>query len=223
MAPDIIRDSAFGHIVRIVTRNKVFQYPEERDPSFAIKYYNNEKTRNMARYGLTSRPDDASAKSGKSSGNDDEKDDEKDDSNLAAPPLEEAEHHSSGGSVDSADTRVPLDHQVSNVTGTRVDPEKGRDVTVVDWDGPDDPENPLNWSLNKKLFVTFEICLLTFGIYIGSAIYTAGLTGVQMQFGVSQVAATLGLSLFVAGYGLGKHMTINHPGLLKLTSRLQVQ
>lgn len=64
-------------------------------------------------------------------------------------------------------------------------------------------QNPMNWSLNKKLFVTFEICLLTFGIYIGSAIYTAGIEDVTVVFGVSKVAATLGLTLFVAGYGLG--------------------
>jgi DHA1 family multidrug resistance protein-like MFS transporter len=47
------------------------------------------------------------------------------------------------------------------------------------------------------------ICLLTFSVYIGSAIYSAGLTGVEEQFGVSEVAGTLGLTLFVAGYGLG--------------------
>lgn len=55
----------------------------------------------------------------------------------------------------------------------------------------------------KKVFVTFQICLLTASIYIGSAIYTAGLTDVMQVFGVSQVAALLGLTLFVAGYGLG--------------------
>lgn len=53
------------------------------------------------------------------------------------------------------------------------------------------------------MFVTFEICLLTFSVYIGSAIYSAGTEDVTMVFGVSQVAATFGLTLFVAGYGLG--------------------
>ena len=62
----------------------------------------------------------------------------------------------------------------------------------------------MNWSLAKKVFVTFEICLLTFSVYIGSAIYTAGIETVVKDFGVSQVAATLGLTLFVAGYGLGE-------------------
>jgi MFS family permease len=61
----------------------------------------------------------------------------------------------------------------------------------------------MNWSQAKKFFVTFEICLLTTGVYIGSAIYSAGIGGVVKQFGVSQVAATLGLCLFVAGYGIG--------------------
>lgn len=44
---------------------------------------------------------------------------------------------------------------------------------------------------------------MTFGVYIGSAIYTAGILNVMQDFHVSQVAATLGLTLFVAGYGLG--------------------
>ena len=62
---------------------------------------------------------------------------------------------------------------------------------------------PLNWSLFKKVFVTFQICLLTFSVYIGSAIYSAGTETVVKDFGVSQTKATLGLTLFVAGYGLG--------------------
>lgn len=62
-------------------------------------------------------------------------------------------------------------------------------------------ENPMNWGQGKKFFVTFEICLLTLSVYIGSSIYTAGIMSVEEIFGVSQVAATLGLCLFVAGYG----------------------
>lgn len=46
--------------------------------------------------------------------------------------------------------------------------------------------------------MTFELCLLTFSVYIGSAIYTAGILDVVRVFNVSQVAATLGLCLFVA-------------------------
>lgn len=51
----------------------------------------------------------------------------------------------------------------------------------------------------KRFFVTFEICFLTFSVYIGSAIYTPGLMSVMSDFGVAQVPATLGLTLYVAG------------------------
>ena len=75
-----------------------------------------------------------------------------------------------------------------------------QDATVV---MPDSEQNPRNWSTPKKFFVTFEICFLTTSVYIGSAIYTAGLQGVMKQFGVGEVVALLGLSLFVLGYALG--------------------
>ena len=44
---------------------------------------------------------------------------------------------------------------------------------------------------------------MTFSVYIGSAIFTAGIVDVTQVFGVSRVAATLGLTLFVVGYALG--------------------
>ncbi|RDH15376.1 MFS general substrate transporter [Aspergillus niger ATCC 13496] len=61
----------------------------------------------------------------------------------------------------------------------------GEDVIVVDWRGPSDSENPQNWSTAKKFLVSCEIWLLTFAIYIGSAIYTPGIPGVSEQIGVS--------------------------------------
>lgn len=72
----------------------------------------------------------------------------------------------------------------------------------------------MNWSTPKKFFVTFLICFLTFSVYIGSAIYSAGTVGVTERFGVSQVAATLGLTLFVAGYGLGPMVSQKFSSLL---------
>ena len=76
-------------------------------------------------------------------------------------------------------------------------------MNVIHFDGDSDVENPRNWSLQKKIVVTALICLLTTSIYIGSSIYTPGLIEITEIFGVSQVAATLGLTLFVAGYGIG--------------------
>ena len=82
------------------------------------------------------------------------------------------------------------------------DSEKGKDSWLVEWT-MHDPDNPRNWSSPKKVFVTFQICFLTTSVYIGSAIYTAGISGVEQEFRVSQVASLLGLTLFVLGYALG--------------------
>jgi DHA1 family multidrug resistance protein-like MFS transporter len=45
--------------------------------------------------------------------------------------------------------------------------------------------------------------LLTFSVYIGSAIYTPSIPGIMAEFGVGYTKATLGLSLYVLAYGLG--------------------
>ncbi|KAN0111034.1 MFS general substrate transporter [Hyaloscypha variabilis] len=81
--------------------------------------------------------------------------------------------------------------------------KKSGEVILVGWYGPYDQENPQNWSSGRKLLVKFQICILNFGIYIGSSIYTPGELSVMEEFGVSDIVATLGLSLFVLGYGLG--------------------
>ncbi|RDW93400.1 MFS transporter [Aspergillus mulundensis] len=75
-------------------------------------------------------------------------------------------------------------------------------LRIITW-APDDSENPQNWSVAKKMLVSSEIWLLTFSIYIGSAIYTPGIPGAAAHFGISTVAATLGLTVFVLGYGVG--------------------
>ena len=90
----------------------------------------------------------------------------------------------------------------SNLRDTQTDKEKGEDKNLVEW-SENDPHNPRNWSTPKKVFVTFQICLLTTSVYIGSAIYTAGVPGIQQKFHVSEVKALLGLTLFVLGYALG--------------------
>lgn len=42
------------------------------------------------------------------------------------------------------------------------DEEVPRDPNIVDWDGPDDPENPLNWTAKRKVTATVSIALITF-------------------------------------------------------------
>ena len=110
-----------------------------------------------------------------------------------------------GKPADNADSK-PSDSELPATSETQrsnpIDQEKGADHLLVTW-APNDPDNPRNWSTPKKLFVTFQICFLTTSVYIGSAIYTAGLRGVTAQFHISEVHALVGLTLFVLGYALG--------------------
>lgn len=161
---DLISETVFGKLAYFASRGKLFQPPEQRDPSRLQRY-------------IITKPVSLSGESVKdtaSTGNND-------------PTKSDNEKGS-----DTDTLRGSL----------KVDAEKGSDVQLVDW-LENDPENPRNWAMWKKFFVTFQICFLTFSVYIGSAIYTPGLYGVMEQFGVSNVAALLGLTLFVLGYAIG--------------------
>ncbi|KAF1964922.1 benomyl/methotrexate resistance protein [Bimuria novae-zelandiae CBS 107.79] len=184
----LVRDTAFGQIVRVLTRNRVFQYPEEQDPEFWKKYIHEEKSGWIAHHGITEPPEEEFVALENARG--------------IRSRDEQANNHDEPRESTQTDTTY-TDGTYNEASGVRIDPEKGKDKNIVEWYGPNDPENPRNWSTPKKFFVTSEIVFLTFSIYIGSAIYTPGLMGVMQEFGVSQVAATLGLTLFVAGYGIG--------------------
>ncbi len=224
---ELFRDTVAGHLLRLVTGRRILQYPEERDPSIWEKYLNVQKSANMALHGSTSRPEQpekevlSAASTDPPTPTNEEK--QEPGPNLhydqSAPPAElkekldaqspsrnpnTAQRTTSRRSSTSLSTVNANENALVNtLSNTRVDPEKGRDADIVDWYGPEDPENPLNWGTFKKVWVTFEICFLTFSVYIGSAIYTAGILDVSEVFGVSRVAATLGLTLFVVGYGIG--------------------
>jgi DHA1 family multidrug resistance protein-like MFS transporter len=114
MVADLIRDSPFGHIVRLVTRNKAFQYPEERDPELWKKYVNQEKSGYMAHHGTAEAPEEESEE------------------------LQNATGVRDRNSRSSSNTQVGDGH--NEASGVKVDPEKGKDKHVIDWYGPEDPQ-----------------------------------------------------------------------------------
>ena len=118
---ELIRDTAFGHFVRLITKGRMLQYAEERDPTLWKQYLDREQTKNMALHGNTEGP----------------------------PPEEKLERNDTRvSSEESSQTRVgngdqqeQQEHQLSStITGQRIDTEKGRDITMVTWYGDNDPE-----------------------------------------------------------------------------------
>jgi len=56
--------------------------------------------------------------------------------------------------------------RASGASGAPGDLEAGLDIEFeVKWDGPDDPNNPLNWSLIKKAFILASVSVQTLMVY----------------------------------------------------------
>ncbi|UZJ56273.1 hypothetical protein CBS101457_005593 [Exobasidium rhododendri] len=84
-----------------------------------------------------------------------------------------------------------------------VDLPEGSDTIIVDWYGPEDPENPVNWPLGRKILTTLCISILTFSVYAGSSIVTPGIPEMIKEFNVSGTKGVMSLSVFIMGYGVG--------------------
>ena len=96
----------------------------------------------------------------------------------------------------------------SNNIETEHDLEKAHEpvqrvVTAQDWNGSDDPENPLNWPTWKKAYHTASTAFLGFAVTCGSSLITPGTPQIAEYFQVPRTASILSLSLFVLGLALG--------------------
>lgn len=74
---------------------------------------------------------------------------------------------------------------------------------IVDFDGPDDPYRPLNWSFQKKAVTTVLYGFTTMGATLASSIISPGISQIAAEFEIGSVVATLALALFLFGLGLG--------------------
>ncbi|KPV73146.1 uncharacterized protein RHOBADRAFT_17297, partial [Rhodotorula graminis WP1] len=62
-----------------------------------------------------------------------------------------------------------------------------------------DPGNPLNWSLRKKLWVSWCIGFATFAVYVGGGITTTSYSSLMDEFGIVEQEAFATMSLYGAG------------------------
>ncbi|KAI9343292.1 major facilitator superfamily domain-containing protein [Zopfochytrium polystomum] len=78
------------------------------------------------------------------------------------------------------------------------------DPNEVTWDGPEDPENPRNWSKAKKWSMTMQVGLVTIVGPMGSSIVAPAIPFISREFGVtSSVTQEMMLSIFVLAFALG--------------------
>lgn len=70
---------------------------------------------------------------------------------------------------------------------------------------PNDPRNPMMFSPVKKWAITMLVAFATLAVALVSSAYTGGIAEIQADFGVGSEVATLGVSLFVVGFAIGKY------------------
>jgi len=261
----LIRDAPIGQIIRLVTRNRILQYPEEVEGWRCPHSYKNESPPSESTEPLPDiekealpLPSEPTIEEGKVLEEVEEAPREDVETSPEKPvePAEEAEieRYTTSSSSSEVETQGKELHEIPTAAsavhphleaiktartttglekvGTRsalhqshtqadleqqftlaaqppapsapIIPAELEDGTIlVDWYSTDDPDNPQNWSLGKKLAVTAQICAYTMAVYMGSAIYAPSEVGIMRQFGVNSQLASMGLSMYVLAYGMG--------------------
>ncbi|KAF8876578.1 MFS polyamine transporter [Infundibulicybe gibba] len=78
------------------------------------------------------------------------------------------------------------------------------DDIIVDWDGPEDPQNPKNWSYQRKWAATLVVSSFTFISPISSSMVAPATQQLAQEFGItSTVVIAMATSVFVLGYAFG--------------------
>ncbi|XPT03003.1 Ascochitine biosynthesis cluster MFS transporter [Ascochyta lentis] len=77
------------------------------------------------------------------------------------------------------------------------------DDTLVSWSGPDDPQNPQNMPQWKKWVITWLLSFLNVWVTFSSTIFASAVRTTSLEYGVSRVVMTLGVSLTVLGFAVG--------------------
>ncbi|KAJ7662927.1 MFS general substrate transporter [Mycena rosella] len=92
--------------------------------------------------------------------------------------------------VHSSTSIIPVNEDASN---------------IVSWDGPEDGENPRNWSNRRRWTVTVVVSLFTFISPVASSISSPALPAISTQLKIQpgSVLENMTLSIFVLAYAIG--------------------
>lgn len=85
-----------------------------------------------------------------------------------------------------------------------IETETQKNPNLVDWDGPDDPEKPINWTKKKKWTNLVLIATLTLLTPFGSTMFAPGVPQMMEDFHQnSPDLASFSVSIYILGYALG--------------------
>lgn len=76
-------------------------------------------------------------------------------------------------------------------------------VIWAEWDGPDDPANPYNWSARKKWTTTWIVCFFTMAVAFSGAALPSGNASMTRDLACSNELAAMAFAAFPLGFGIG--------------------
>ena len=94
------------------------------------------------------------------------------------------------------------DDVIRKSTDSRTLPTPDEKLLIVDWDGPDDPQNPKNWSYRKKWASTIIVSMFTLISPVSSSMIAPASEAVAQEFSITNdVIIAMTTSIFVLAYG----------------------
>ncbi|KAK8216877.1 hypothetical protein M8818_001840 [Zalaria obscura] len=113
-------------------------------------------------------------------------------------------HSSEDRDLEKGELRSSIDKTATQPTASTTEQAPPADPNIVDWDGPDDPANPMNFTPRTK---AIHIAVLSFTTLIpplASSMFAPGVPEVLTTFHTtSSTLATFVVSVFLLGFALG--------------------
>lgn len=97
----------------------------------------------------------------------------------------------------------PRPESLSSEDDANETPE-GSDPNIVFWDGPDDPQNPMNWPVKKRWGTVIIVSAITFLTPLASSMFAPGVPEVMQTFNsTDKMLEGFMVSVYVLGFAFG--------------------
>lgn len=162
-----IQSTISGQLVRWVSRNAVFKYPDEIDSSLWKRAVQPTPSQDSQKPSRSQEPE-----------------------HLNGEPQQNEDVEANGSDVVVVGWYGPDDPEVGGTTTPSPPPGpsiKNKVETVAE--ALNLAQNPQNWPRNLKQLIAFQMCILNFAVYIASSIYVPGEMDLMDEFGVDEVVA----------------------------------
>ncbi|CZR55956.1 related to multidrug resistant protein [Phialocephala subalpina] len=109
-------------------------------------------------------------------------------------------------SIADAHRRASTAHDRKDVEkgGDEISAEESEDSNIVWWDGPDDPQNPLNFSKSLKVLNIAIVSAICFVTPLGSSMFAPGVPELMKEFKSDNIElASFVVSVYILGFAVG--------------------